>query len=82
MVSIGFGNSVRASGIDVIVQPDSAPIKRLVTDARAVNKLIDATQGRKTRAVIIMTSGKIVLSALQAETIASREEHRSDMEKT
>ncbi len=72
MVGIGFGNSVRISGIDAIVNPDSAPIKRLIQDARELNRLVDATQGRKTRAVLIMTSGTVVLSALQADTITQR----------
>ena len=71
-VGIGFGNSVRVEGIDAIINPDSAPVKRMIQDARDLNRLIDATQGRKTRAVIIMSSGAVVLSALQAETIAQR----------
>ena len=72
MVGIGFGNSVRMSGIDAVVQPDGAPVKRLIQEARLVNKVVDATQGRKTRAVIVMTSGAIILSALQPDTIAAR----------
>lgn len=72
MIGIGFGNSVRLSGIDAIVKPESAPIKRMIQDARDMNRLIDATQGRKTRSVLVMTSGAVVLSALQAETIAQR----------
>jgi hypothetical protein len=71
-VGIGFGNSVRIEGIDAIINPDSAPVKRMIQDARDLNRLIDATQGRKTRAVIIMSSGAVVLSALQADTIAQR----------
>ena len=72
MLNIGFGGSVRASGIDVIVAPDSAPVKRLIADARAMNKLVDGTQGRKTRAVIVMGSGTVILSAIATETINDR----------
>lgn len=72
VVGIGFGNSVRVEGIDAIINPDSAPVKRMIQDARDLNRLIDATQGRKTRSVIIMSSGAVVLSALQADTIAQR----------
>ena len=72
MVGIGFGNSVRTNGIDAIVNPDSAPVKRMIQEARDVNRLVDATQGRKTRSVLVMTSGAVVLSALQPDTIAQR----------
>ena len=72
MVGIGFGNSVRTLGIDAIVSPDSAPVKRMIQDARDLNRLVDATQGRKTRSVLVMTSGAVVLSALQPDTIAQR----------
>ena len=72
MIGVGFGNSVRTLSIDAIVNPESAPIKRLIQDARDANRLVDATQGRKTRSVIIMASGSIILSALQAETIMAR----------
>lgn len=72
MVGIGFGNSVRVEGIDAIISPDSAPVKRMIQDAREVNRLVDATQGRKTRSVIVMSSGSVVLSALQPETITQR----------
>ena len=72
MVGIGFGNSVRTNGIDAIVNPDSAPIKRMIQEARDINRLVDATQGRKTRSVLVMTSGAVVLSALQPDTIAQR----------
>ena len=72
MVGIGFGNSVRTNGIDAIVNPDSAPIKRMIQDARDVNRLVDATQGRKTRSVLVISSGAVVLSALQPDTIAQR----------
>lgn len=72
MVGIGFGNCVRVNGVDAIINPDSAPVKRMIQEARDMNRLIDATQGRKTRSVLVMTSGAVVLSALQAETIAQR----------
>lgn len=72
MVGIGFGNTVRLQGVDAIISPDSAPVKRMIQDARDVNRLIDATQGRKTRAVLVMASGAVVLSAIQPDTIAQR----------
>lgn len=72
LINIGFGNTVSAEKIVAIVSPDSAPIKRMVQEAKDDGTAIDATFGRKTRAVIIMDSDHIVLSAVQAETIASR----------
>lgn len=72
LINIGFGNIVSAHRMIAIVSPDSAPIKRIVSDARESDKLIDATYGRRTRAVIIMDSGHIVLSAIQPETVANR----------
>ena len=72
MVGIGFGNSVQVKNIDAVVNPDSAPIKRMIQDARDMNRLVDATQGRKTRSVLVMASGAVVLSALQPDTIAQR----------
>ena len=72
LVNIGFGNTVLADKIVAIVSPDSAPIKRMVQDAKDNGTAIDATYGRKTRAVIVMNSNHIVLSAVQAETIADR----------
>lgn len=72
LVNIGFGNTVLADKIVAIVSPDSAPIKRMVQDAKDNGTAIDATFGRKTRAVIVMNSNHIVLSAVQAETIADR----------
>jgi len=72
MINIGFGNIVSEKRVVAIVSPESAPIKRIINDARENNKLIDATYGRKTRAVIIMDSNQIVLSAIQPETIALR----------
>ena len=72
LVNVGFGNIVSANRIISIVLPDSAPAKRLIQEARERGKLIDASHGRRTRAVIIMDSAHVVLSALQAETIAGR----------
>ncbi len=72
LINIGFGNVVSASRTIAIVTPGSSPIKRMREEARERGKLIDATQGRKTRAIIIMDSDHIILSALQAETITQR----------
>ena len=72
LINIGFGNIVSLDRIISIVSPDSAPIKRMVQDAKDNGSAIDATFGRKTRAVIIMNSNHLVLSAVQAETIAGR----------
>lgn len=72
LINVGFGNIVALDRIISIVNPDSAPIKRLVQDAKDSKMAIDATYGRKTRAVIVMDSGHIVLSALQPETVAAR----------
>ena len=74
LVNVRFGNIVLAERIVSIVSPDSAPIKRIVQDAKDAKTAIDATYGRKTRAVIIMDSGHVVLSAIQPETIAGRVE--------
>ena len=72
LINIGFGNLVSASRLIAIVSPESAPIKRIVQDVRERGELIDATYGRRTRAVIIMDSGHVILSALQPETVANR----------
>lgn len=72
LVNIGFGNIVSAARIVAIVSPESAPIKRLVQEARDNKSAVDATCGRKTRAVLIMDSGHIILSAVQPETVAGR----------
>ena len=72
MINIGFGNIVFTDRIVSIVSPESAPIKRIITDARGSGELVDATCGRRTRAVIITDSGHIVLSALLPETLANR----------
>ncbi|MEB3223852.1 MAG: DUF370 domain-containing protein [Candidatus Sericytochromatia bacterium] len=72
LINIGFGNMVSAQRVIAIVSPESAPIKRIVQDARDSGKLVDATYGRRTRAVIITDSGHVVLSAIQPETVANR----------
>ena len=72
LINIGFGNIVSAERIISIVRPDSAPIKRIVQEAKDGKNAIDATYGRRTRSVIIMDSGHIILSAVQPETIAGR----------
>ena len=72
LINIGFGNIVSANRIISIVSPESAPIKRLVQEAKDSKMAVDATYGRRTRAVIIMDSGHVILSAVQPETVASR----------
>ena len=72
LINIGFGNIVSANRVVAIVSPESATIKRIITDARERGQLVDATYGRRTRAVIIMDSSHVVLSAIQPETVANR----------
>ena len=72
LINIGFGNMVSASRLVAIVSPESAPIKRMVQEARERGTLIDATYGRRTRAVIVMDSDHVILSAVQPETVANR----------
>lgn len=72
LINIGFGNIVSANRVIAIVSPESAPIKRIITDARDRGQLVDATYGRRTRAVIITDFGHIILSAIQPETVANR----------
>lgn len=72
LINIGFGNIVSAGRIITIVSPESAPIKRIVQDAKDKGMAVDATYGRRTRAVIIMDSGHVILSAVQPETVAGR----------
>lgn len=72
LVHIGFGNIVAANRVLAVVSPDSEPIKRMVQAARQGNTLIDVTYGRKTKAVIVLDSGHVVLAAIQPETVASR----------
>ncbi|MDI6791621.1 MAG: DUF370 domain-containing protein [bacterium] len=72
LINIGFGNVVVASRVVAVVSPESAPIKRIKEDARQEKRLIDATYGRRTRAVIIADSNHVILSAVQPETMAQR----------
>lgn len=72
LVNVGFGNSVVSRRVVAIISPNAAPIKRLRDEAREEKRLIDATQGRKTRSIIITDSNHIILSAIQSETIAQR----------
>ena len=72
LVNIGFGNIIAANKIVAIVSPESAPIKRMIQEAKDAKTAVDATCGRRTRAVLIMDSGHIILSAVQPETVASR----------
>jgi len=76
LLNVGFGNMVSAARLVAIVSPESAPVRRLVQDARDEGRVIDATCGRKTRAVIVMDSEHVVLSPLQPETVAGRLEGR------
>lgn len=72
LVNIGFGNLVSADKVVAVVSPESAPIKRMVQEARERGVLIDASYGRRTRAVLVMDNDHLVLSALQPETVANR----------
>ncbi|MGI8936202.1 MAG: extracellular matrix/biofilm regulator RemA [Phormidesmis sp.] len=72
LINIGFGNIVSANRVVAIVSPESAPIKRIISEARDRGQLVDATYGRRTRAVMITDSGHVVLSAIQPETVAHR----------
>ena len=72
LIHIGFGNVVNTDKVVAVVSPDAAPVKRLVQNAKNLGSLVDATQGRKTKAVIVTEGEKILLSALQPETIAKR----------
>lgn len=80
LINVGFGNMVSSARLVAVVGPDSAPIKRIIQDVRDRGQLIDATYGRRTRAVIIMDSGHVVLSALQPETVAGRISGKNDNE--
>ncbi len=80
LIHIGFGNIVNTGKIIAIVSPDSAPVKRLVQKAKEAGTAVDATQGRKTKSVLIMENNQIVLSALLPETIAGRAQSEDDEE--
>lgn len=79
-INIGFGNIISSTRMVAAVSPESAPIKRIIQDARDNGKLVDATYGRKTRAVIIMDSEHVILSSVQPETVAGRLEEDSEDE--
>ena len=72
LINIGFGTMVSSAKLVAVVSPDSAPIKRIIQDTRERGYLVDASFGRRTRAVIIMDSGHVILSAIQPETVAGR----------
>ena len=72
LINIGFGNMVSAARLVAIVSPESAPIKRIIQDAKERGTLIDATYGRRTRAVLVMDSEHVILSSVQPETVANR----------
>jgi len=77
-INIGFGNMVAANRVVTLVSPDSAPIKRLITDAREDGRVIDVSCGRRTRSVIITDSDHVILSAIQTETISNRLNDRGE----
>ena len=78
LLNIGFGNVVASERVVAVVTPGSAPVKRLKDHAREIGKLVDATQGRRTRAVIVTDSDHVILSAIAAETITQRLEGREN----
>lgn len=78
LINIGFGNMISGDRIVAIVSPESAPIKRIVQEARERGMLVDATYGRRTRSVVITDSDHVILSALQAETLGGRAEERDN----
>ncbi|MBO5745832.1 MAG: DUF370 domain-containing protein [Clostridia bacterium] len=80
LINIGFGNMISAERLVAIVSPDSAPIKRIVQEAKEKGTLIDATHGRRTKAVIITDSDLIILTYLQSETVAARLEGSNDVD--
>lgn len=77
-ISIGYGNMIAVERIVALVSPDSAPIKRVMSDAKEQGRLIDVSCGRKTRAVIVTDSDHVILSALQTDTLSARLEGRGD----
>lgn len=79
-INIGFGNIVNADKIIAMITPDSAPAKRMIQKAKEESRLIDATQGRRTRAVIFTENDRVVLSALLPDTLSGRMKNRSDTE--
>ena len=79
LINIGFGNMVSSSRVLTIVSPESAPIKRIVQEAKDRSMLVDATYGRKTKAVILMDTDHVILSAIQPESIAARAGGRAEV---
>jgi len=82
LVNIGYGNAVVAERVVAIISPDSAPMKRFKEEARKAGRLIDGTQGRRTRSILIVDSDHIILSALQTETVAERLERGTENHST
>lgn len=82
LINVGFGNAVNADRVIAVVSTDSAPVKRIIAKAKENNMLIDATQGRKTHAVLIMDSDHVVSTYLKAETILNRTENSDDSGET
>ncbi len=82
LINVGFGNAVNADRVIAVVSTDSAPVKRIIAQAKENHMLIDATQGRKTHAVLIMDSDHVVSSYLKAETIISRTEAMENAEES
>lgn len=80
LISIGFGNLVSCNRIVAIVSSESSPVRRMIADAKAKGTVIDATYGRRTRSVIVMDSGHVVLSAVQPETVSARAASRKESE--
>ncbi len=78
LINIGFGNIVAANRVIAVVSPESAPIKRIIQEARESGMLIDATYGRRTRAVIITDSDHVILSAIQPETVSHRMDNQQE----
>lgn len=78
LINIGFGNMVSANRLVAIISPESAPIKRIIREAEDKGILVNATYGRRTRAVIVMDSGHIILSSIQPETVAHRMSEKED----
>ena len=78
LINVGFGNAVNADRVIAVVSTDSAPVKRIISQAKEKHMLIDATQGRKTHAILIMDSDHIVATYLKAETILSRTDNSED----
>ncbi|MBR0112570.1 MAG: DUF370 domain-containing protein [Clostridia bacterium] len=79
LINIGFGNMINASRLVAIVSPESAPVKRMIQESREKGNLIDATHGRRTRAVLITDSDHIILTYLQSETVAARLNEEEDV---